>query len=305
MAGTLQAQRLETRDKRQGYRTIAVNPLTPVVGAEITGVDLSKPLSHAQFEEVRAAFAAHHVLVFRGQTLSNEDHKRFARMFGTLHVHPYHAKNAAPDHASKKANGADAPDPEILVVKADQKSRYVAGEGWHSDVTCDEKPPFGSMLYITETPQIGGGDTCFLSAIRAYEALSPVMQEFIRTLTAVHDGAKPYTGSYGTPPPEGGWPKHIHPLVIRHPETDELALFVNRGFTTRIVELSRKESDALLEFLWRHLEDHLDFQCRVRWTPNTLVFWDNRVVQHHAVWDYYPYSRYGRRISIVGDKPQA
>lgn len=301
MATRIHNLRPFARDKQRNYGTLAVDPLTPVVGAEVTGLDLSQPLSHEQFEEVRAAFAAHHVLVFRNQQLTVEGHKRFAQMFGTLHVHPYHAKNAAPDHAAK----GEAPDPEVLLIRASQKSKYVAGEEWHSDVTCDEKPPFGSMLYITETPEVGGGDTCFLSAIRAYEALSPVMQDFLRTLTAVHDGAKPYTGGYGTAAPPEGWPKHIHPLVIRHPETDELALFVNRGFTTRIVELSRKESEALLEFLWRHLESHLEFQCRVRWTPNTLVFWDNRVVQHHAVWDYYPYSRYGRRISIVGDKPQA
>lgn len=297
--------RLESQPIQLETKTIAVKPLTPVAGAEVEGLDLSRPLSHEQFEEVRAAFNAYHVLVFRDQHLSDEDHKRFGRMFGRLHVHPYNDKKIAPEHAQKAPLGYEAADPELLIVRANQKSKFVAGEEWHADVTCDEAPPFGSMLYITETPEIGGGDTCFLSAIRAYEALSPAMQRFLEGLTAVHDGAKPYIGAYGTPAPEGGWPKHIHPVVIRHPETQEKVLYVNRGFTTRIVELTRRESDGLLEMLWRHLESQLEFQCRVRWTPGTLVFWDNMAVQHHAVWDYFPYSRFGKRVSIVGAKPQA
>lgn len=281
-------------------QTISIDPLTPVIGAEIGGVDLSKPLSEQQFGEIREAFNTYHVLVFRDQILTPEDHKRFGRMFGRLHVHPYHSKNAAPFHADTHG----APDPEILVVKADQNSRYVAGEGWHTDVTCDAEPPMGSMLYITETPEIGGGDTCFLSTICAYDSLSTKMQEIAKELTAVHDGAKPYTGAYGTTPPESGWPKNTHPVVIRHPENGKLALFVNRGFTTKINDLTRAESDAILEMFWQHIENHLEFQCRVRWRPNTLTFWDNRCTQHHAVWDYYPYSRYGQRVSIVGERPR-
>ena len=282
--------------------TITFSPLTPVIGAEISGVDLSNPLSREQFAEIKAAFDQWHVIFFRDQVLSREDHKRFARMFGPLHVHPYHAKNAAPAHAATTA-AAKPSDPEVLVVKADAQSKYVAGEEWHTDVTCDEEPPMGSMLYITTTPEGGGGDTCFLSTVRAYETLSPKMQAFAETLTAVHDGAKPYTGAYGTKPPEGGWPRTTHPVIIRHPDTGRKALFVNRGFTTRINELNAKESAALLEYFYRHIESHLEFQCRVRWTPNMLTFWDNRVTQHHAVWDYFPQVRYGERVSIIGSRP--
>ena len=295
------SRRLEVVETGLAPKTLTIEPLNPVIGAEILGVDLSKPLSDAQFAEIDAALNAHHVLIFRDQRLTAEDHKRFGRMFGPLHVHPYHAKQTLPDHA----RAGPAPDPEILVVKADQSSRFVAGEEWHTDVTCDERPPMGSMLYITQTPESGGGDTCFASTIRAFEALSPAMQAFLETLSATHDGAKPYTGGYGQAAPPGGWPKSSHPVVIRHPGNGRQALFVNRGFTTRINELDRKESDALLEFLWRHVETHLEFQCRVRWTPNTLVFWDNRCTQHHAVWDYFPHSRYGQRVSIVGERPSA
>ena len=161
----------------------------------------------------------------------------------------------------------------------------------------------GSMLYITTTPEGGGGDTCFLSTVAAYEALSPKMKAFAESLTAVHDGAKPYTGAYGAKAPEGGWPRTTHPVVTRHPDTGRKGLFVNRGFTTRINELKPAESDAVLEMFYRHIERHLEVQCRVRWTPNTLTFWDNRVTQHHAVWDYYPNVRYGERVSIIGTRP--
>lgn len=280
-------------------RTIVADPLTPAIGAEIHGVDLARPLSRAQFAEIRAAFNTHHVLVFRDQFLTPEDHKRFARLFGPLHVHPYHAKNVAPDHA--KSGGAS--DSEILEVRADRNSRNVAGEEWHTDVTCDEQPPLGSMLYLTKMPEGGGGDTCFISTIKAYETLSPSMQEIAKTLTATHDGAKLYTGGYGTEVPHDGWPRAVHPVVIRHPDTGRQALFVNRGFTTRINEFSRAESDSFLEMLWRHIEGHVEFQCRVRWLENTLTFWDNRVTQHHSVWDYYPNERHGRRVSIIGDRP--
>lgn len=300
--------KIETEGPSLDFRTISVEPLTPIIGAEIRGVDLSKPLSPEQIAEIRKAHAAHHVIYFRDQVLSNEDHKRFARLFGKLHVHPYHVKNAAPDHA-KTADTDKAPfpesDPEILIVKADQKSKFVAGEGWHSDVTCDAEPPMGSMLYITQTPEIGGGDTMFASTVRAYEALSPKMKEILSRLTATHDGAKPYTGAYGTAPPPGGWPKTVHPVVITVPWNGKKSLYVNRGFTTRINELDRSESDAMLEMLWRHIESHVACQCRVKWTPNMLVFWDNWSVQHHAVWDYYPYSRYGQRVSIVNGRPAA
>ncbi|HTW36620.1 MAG TPA: TauD/TfdA family dioxygenase [Rhizomicrobium sp.] len=283
---------------RAKYDTVTVTPLTPVIGAEVSGVDLSRPLAAEQLADIRNAFTAHHVLVFRDQKLTREEHKRFGRLFGTLHVHPFHAKNSLPDHAI-----TNAMDPEIHIVKADRNSQHVAGEVWHTDVTCDVEPPMGSMLYITETPEIGGGDTCFLSAIQAYEALSPAMKEIVKTLTATHDGAKLYSGGYGLGRPDGGWPNAVHPVVIRHPDSGKLALFVNRGFTTRINEFSQAESDAFLELLWRHLESHVEFQCRVRWEPGTLTFWDNRVTQHHSVWDYFPYSRYGERVSIVGQRP--
>ncbi len=283
----------EVRPAQTVYETISVAPLTPVIGAEISGVDLAKEPSNQQMAEIAEAFRDHSVVVFRDQHLDRAAHKRIARHFGPLHVHPL--------------NRARDGDPEILVVKTNQKSKFSAGDGWHTDVTCDQRPPMGSMLYITEVPELGsGGDTVFASMYPAYDTLSEPMKRFLEGLVAIHDGARPYLGSYNIAPPAGTeYPRSEHPVVAVHPETGRKLLYVNSGFTTQIKDLSPTESQSILDMLFRHIEANVRFQCRVRWQANTLVFWDNRCTQHHAAWDYYPYSRYGERVSIVGDPPAA
>lgn len=273
--------------KTADFTSIEVKPLTPHIGAEISGVDLSNPLNDAQFSEIHQAYLDWSVLVFRDQTLDRDAHKEFGRRFGTLHVHPMQH-----DYGG---------DPEILAVRTTDKSRYTAGDGWHTDVSCDEIPPMGSMLYITETPESGGGDTLFADMYLAYELLSEPMQQMLEGLTAVHDGAIPYLGNYGVKPPEGqNYPRNEHPVVVTHPETGRKLLYVNSGFTSHIKQLHRWESRALLDALYHHIASTPKLLCRVEWHPNTLTFWDNRCTQHHAVWDYYPHSRYGERVSIVG-----
>ncbi len=277
--------------ERAPYETISVRPLTPVIGAEIEGVDLSGDLSNHQFAEIRRAFLEHHVIMFRDQHLSAEQHKAFGRRFGQLHVHPLQ-KLKPGDH-------------ERLQVRASQKSKFVAGEGWHTDVTCEAEPVMGSMLYIEETPSLGyGGDTLFANMHLAYEMLSEPMKAFLDGLSAVHDGALPYVTGYGYAPNEE-FLKSEHPVVVRHPDTGRKTLYVNSGFTTHIVGLTRFESAAMLQMLFRHIETQSALSCRMRWTPNTLVFWDNRCTQHQAIWDYFPLSRSGHRVSIVGERPQA
>ena len=274
---------------REPFESIGVRPLTPVIGAEIDGVDLAGALTNAQFAEIRRALLDHHVLVFRDQHLTAQAHKAFARRFGKLHVHPLQA--------------AKGGDDERLEVQADQDSKAVAGEGWHTDVTCDAEPPMGSMLYLDQTPEIGcGGDTLFANMYLAYEMLSAPMKAFLEPLTAIHDGAIPWVNGYGNRPSET-FQKNEHPVVVRHPETGRKLLYVNRGFTSHIRQLARFESTALLEMLYRHIETQPALTCRVRWTPNTLVFWDNRCTQHQAVWDYYPLHRSGYRASIIGERP--
>jgi taurine dioxygenase len=268
------------------YETIEVRKLTPVIGAEISGVDLSKPLGNQQFKEIHDAWMENLVIFFRDQDLSVEQHLDFGRRFGKLHLHP--AAHQPKDH------------PETLVIKADENSKRVAGEEWHSDVSCDPEPPMGSMLYLTEVPPDGGGDTMFANMYRAYETLSEPVRKMITGLTAIHDGKHVYERPGYR---EGAqYPRSEHPIVRTHPVTGKPALFVNRGFTTRIVGMSKNESNAILEMLYRHIETP-ELCVRFKWQPKSLACWDNRCAQHHALWDYYPHRRAGRRVTICGDKP--
>ncbi|MCH2336769.1 MAG: TauD/TfdA family dioxygenase [Pseudomonadales bacterium] len=273
----------------QSYETLEVETLTPHIGAKVRGVDLAQPLTNEQARDVHQAWIDWKVLVFPDQHLNRDQHKAFARRWGKLHVHPMQ-----PTYGG---------DEEILVVKTTRDSAYTSGDGWHTDVTCDPIPPLGSMLYVTETPTSGGGDTLFADMYLAYQMLSDPMKEFLDPLIAEHDGAGPYVGSYKSTPPEGGYPKSQHPVIVTHPESGKSLLYVNRGFTTRIVGLGRSESSAVLDMLYRLIDSTPRLYCRVDWEPNTLAFWDNRCTQHHAVWDYWPNSRYGERVSIIGDRP--
>ena len=278
------------------YESFEIRTLTPHIGAEVRGIDLSRPLSDVQMKELRRAWLDWMVLVFPDQELSPGEHKELGRRFGELHVHP-------------QLRGAKLEHPEVLPVVTNAHSPFTPGDGWHSDVTCDEVPPLGSMLYIRECPEVGGGDTLYADMYMAYELLSDPMKRFLESLTAIHDGAGPYKEQrelgLGVEDPDGD-PKAEHPVVVRHPETGRKLLYVNSGFTTRIVGLSSAESRALLDLLFRHVEANPKLCCRVHWSPNTLTFWDNRCTQHHAIWDYYPHRRIGGRVSILGtDRPAA
>lgn len=282
----------ETIDSSDGsfgeYSSFAISSLTPHLGAEVTGLDLAQPLDASQLRDLQRAFADWSVLVFRDQHLDREAHKSFGRYFGALHTHPL--------------NHARGGDPEILVVKTTKDSPYTAGDAWHTDVTCDETPPLASALYITETPDVGGGDTLYADMYLAYELLSPAMQTFLEGLTAVHDGGLPYVGAYNTTPPEGGYPRNEHPVIAVHPVTGKKVLYINSGFTSHIKGLRKWESRALLDSLFKLIAETPRLHARVQWQPNTLTLWDNRCTQHHAVWDYHPSSRYGERVSVVGDE---
>jgi len=269
--------------------TIEIRKSTPNIGAEIFGVDISKPLGNRQFQEVHDALMDHLVIFFRDQQLDVEQHKALARHFGKLHMHP-----AAP---SVLAN-----HPEVFVIKADEKSERITGEDWHSDVSCDPEPPMGSILYLTKVPPDGGGDTLFANMYLAYETLSEPIRKMLDGLTAIHDGEPLYRGRYGIDDRGKTYPRAEHPVVRTHPVTRRKGLFVNRFFTTRIVGLQKNESDAILNMLFRQVETP-EFSVRFGWRPHSIAFWDNRSTQHHALWDYYPNRRYGHRVTICGDKP--
>jgi taurine dioxygenase len=192
--------------------------------------------------------------------------------------------------------------PEVMIIHADESSKRVAGESWHSDVSCDPEPPMGSILRIFTLPEVGG-DTLFANMYAAFEALSEPMRSFLEGMTASHDGA-PYYRSVNARigRDDGGrsYPCAEHPVVRTHPVSGRKALFVNRMFTTHIAGLSKGESDALLTFLFQHIE-RPEFQCRFRWQKNSIAFWDNRCVQHQAIWDYWPAERKGHRVTISAE----
>jgi taurine dioxygenase len=286
---TLSGPRIKARvEAGRPYETIGIDRLTPVIGAEISGVDLAAPGNH-QMEEIHRALAEHSVIFFRDQHMTQEQHLAFGRKFGELHLHP-----AAPHEPGH---------PELMIIKADENSLRANGEGWHSDVSCDEEPPMGSILYIRECPP-AGGDTLFANMYAAYDALSDRMKAYLEGLAAEHSGEHVYRGMYAK---EGvadrpSYPRAEHPVVRTHPVTGRKALYVNRGFTTRILGIPRDESDGILGYLYQHMENPL-FQCRFRWQPNSVAFWDNRCTQHRAMWDYWPHRRYGNRVTVKGERP--
>lgn len=282
---------IERRQMRTpgSYRTLQVHQLTPVVGAEVSGVNLAEPLSEEQLDEIKRAFLDHHVLVFRDQIITSADHKRFAGHFGELRP-----VNPPPESG----------DPFVLEVKTAPEAQYVFGNGWHADGTADAEPSLGSMLYITEVPEGGyGGDTLFANMEVAYELCSAPIRGLLDQLTAIHNGAKQF-GNH--PIPENYEPPvSEHPVVVQHPETGRKALFVNPAYTTHIPQLADDESRSLLDMLFALIPNRPMLFCRVRWRPNTLVFWDNRCLQHNAIYDYYPHTRYGQRVAINGAAPIA
>lgn len=273
----------------QDYERIQVRRLSPVIGAEIEGVDLSAPLDDVVIAEIREALADNLVVFFRDQPMTPAQHAAFGRRFGELHLHP-----AAPHEPGH---------PEVMIIAADESSVRANGEGWHTDVSCDAEPPMGSILQIRECPP-EGGDTIFANMYAAYEALSDRMKAHLDGLNAIHDGEHVYRGLYRNlgVADKPTYPCSSHPVVRTHPWTGRMALFVNQGFTTRIEGIPPEESEALLRYLFQHLQHPL-FQCRFRWTPNAVAFWDNRCAQHHAIWDYWPHRRSGARVTIKGERP--
>jgi taurine dioxygenase len=273
---------------------VSILPLTPVLGAELHGISLSEPLSDSTLDVIRDALNRYQVVFFREQRMTSEQHLALGRRFGELHVHP-------------SVRGKPRAEwTEIMPVHADAATARIAGDKWHTDVSCDEKPPSASILHLTTVPKTGG-DTLFSSMYAAYDALSAPLQRLLGGLTATHDGGPNYADRAQRNREDNPWrvdPVAVHPVVTRHPNTGRAALYVNSAFTVRINELREAESRALLDFLFAHVQ-RPEFQCRFRWRPNSVAFWDNRAVQHYAVWDYYPQVRTGQRVTIRGDRPEA
>lgn len=274
---------------------LAIQALSPAIGAVLSGVNLAEPASDSLIGDIRQALLKHQVIFFEGQDLSPSQQAAFARRFGDLHVHPLY------DHTEG--------DPAIMVID-NHVDNPTDNNYWHTDVTFIDTPPMGSILHARQLPPTGG-DTMWSSMTAAYQALSAPMRRFLEGLEAVHDFAYAFTpdGLAGSQAGREQYEKAVaanppvlHPVVRTHPETGEPCLFVNSVFTRRIKGLRGEESKALMAFLNAHIQKP-EFVVRWRWTPGAVAFWDNRNTQHRAVDDFLPHRRVMHRATILGDKP--
>lgn len=270
-----------------------VKPIAGPIGAELHGVDLTQNLSDEILQEVRSLLVEHQVIFFRNQDIMPEQHKVLAQAFGPLQTHPAYE------------TVDNFPEITILESTPEKPSKI---EAWHADMTFRTHPPMGAVLRSKICPP-KGGDTLWSSMTAAFDALSPDMQNFLGELSAEHDFSHGFKESLAEP---GGRerlkeaveenPPVLHPVVRVHPESGKKVIFVNSLFTTRIVGLQKKESDALLNFLFEHIVTP-EFSCRFQWEPNDIAIWDNRSTQHKPINDYFPAHRRMERITIDGDLP--
>tara|TARA_B110000116_G_scaffold242204_1_gene231304 strand:- start:165 stop:1055 length:891 start_codon:yes stop_codon:yes gene_type:complete len=271
---------------------LEITPISPVLGAEVRGVDLADGIDDATFAVLHAAFLDHGVLLFKDQTSMVADVQvAFARRLGPLHEHP-----AAP---------AEHDDPGVFLIRTHRDSPISNGNGWHSDVSCAEEPPSATMLQVHVLPEGGGGDTLFADMEAAYASLEPDVRSRLCGLSARHGSEHVYRGRYadrGAVDDGVTYPTAVHPVVRTHPETSRRSLFVNPSFTVGIEGLDEAESRQLLDDLHVHCA-RPEFQIRHRWDRNDVVLWDNRRVQHFTIWDYWPHERCGHRVTVQGDRP--
>lgn len=276
------------------YQRIEVEARTRAIGADVHGANLGARPDEETFQEVVAALHEHLVLFFHDQQMSPEDHLAFASRLGRTEVHEYFTT----------LDGY----PEISVLEHDAEHPPIS-DSWHSDVSYRAAPSMASVLHARALPT-HGGDTLWLSAYAAFDALSKPMQEFLSTLHAEHDFLHAYEpllaklddGAARIQKAREETPPVIHPVVVTHPVTRRKLLYVNPTFTRAIVELSRNESRALLDMLMAHFRKP-DFQVRLKWQENDVAIWDNRATQHYATADYYPEYRRMHRVTVGGDRP--
>ena len=259
--------------------------ITPNFGVELLETNLLS-FDAKQIEALQQLAAEKGVVVVRNQIMTTDQQVSFGQQLGELFKTPVN-DNRVPS--------------ELIVIKADENSKSVAGQGWHSDVSSEAIPPGLSMLRMEKVPS-SGGDTLFADMYQAFESLSAEMQLFLQRLTARHDPKGHYLYRSGAKALHE-LPSAKHPVIRTHPRTQRKALYVNWGFVGRIMELSSRESESLLNLLYDHIAYNVSAQIRVQWQPNTVVFWDNRVVQHHAAFDYHPQQRLGYRLTVRGEAP--
>ncbi|MET0335225.1 MAG: taurine dioxygenase [Rhizobacter sp.] len=275
--------------------SLKIETLTPSIGARVSGVRLSHALPDDVRDQLLDAVVRHHVLFFENQPLEPTQQRNLAARFGELHIHPIYP------HVAEV--------PQIIVLDTDAKN-LPDNDNWHTDVTFIHTPPMGAWLSAQHLPP-AGGDTLWASGIAAYESLSEPFRRLLDGLTAEHDMVKSFPAHRfaRTPEERVRWeegrlknPPIVHPVIRTHPVSRRRGIFVNEGFTTRIVELSAKESDAVLRVLFEHIQKP-EHTVRWRWSLHDVAFWDNRLTQHYATADYLPHRRVMHRATILGDAP--
>ena len=275
------------------FRTV---PLSAALGAEIRGLDLSRPIDAPTVAALRAAWLEHLVLVFRGQALDVEAQARFARYFGDT------SETQAPDERSMKHN----PDRRVLLITNIRENGRPVGflpDGelqFHSDSAFLDRPLMATVLYAVEIPD-RGGETLFANAYRAYETLDPALRERLKGLRAfnIYDYA---TQVKSGPLERAGLPQAVHPVIRTHPETGRKAVYVNRLMTEEILDLPPADGAALLETLFAAIE-RPDCVYEHVWRKGDLIVWDNRCAQHARRDFPADQTRLMRRIGIAGDVP--
>ena len=275
---------------------VSISPSTPTIGAEISGLDLDRPLTAVEADLLRAAWLRFKVVFFRDQDISHESHVRLGRLFGDLEGHP----------VIPSVEGF----PEILRIEgvegvqltAETLGAFQAYNKWQTDVTFRQQPSIASILRARVLPPLGG-DTMWADTAAAYAGLPQPVKDRIEGLEAEHDIVRSFGGRVSEEKRAQlarDFPPVRHPVVRTHPETGEKILYVNYTFTSRIVGVSEEESDSLLRLLFDRIKVP-EYQVRFRWTPNAIGIWDNRSTQHYAVGDYWPAHRVLERVTVSGD----
>lgn len=265
-----------------------IERITGTLGAQIHNLDLASVSDAAVFQWISAQLVEHKVLFFRNQALTSDQHIAFGARFGeVLDVHPW-----SPSKEGYR---------KVMVLRG-------AAPRWHSDESWREETPLGSILYCRIAPSYGG-DTVFADMEAAYDSLSTEMKAKLDNLYAIHDHIVHRRGMLRRGVPQetiekwrSEWPEVKHPVVRTHPESGLRSLYVNMDFTARIIDMGEEESTALLHQIYR-LADTPAYQCRFRWEPNSIAFWDNRSVQHCGVPDYGDQERLMERVTVAGPRP--
>ena len=277
---------------RRTYHYIKVRPIAGALGAEIEGVDISRPLGGDVVSEIRQAFLDHLVIFFRNQELKPQEQLAFAQQFGQPMEYP-------------QVKGLPECPLVIAVIKLEHE-RVNFGGVWHSDTTYLARPPMASLLYAVEVPPYGG-DTIFANQYMAYETLSEGLKKTLTGLVGVNTSAKPDVAKTREDRlrDQGAELKVLnaaHPVVRTHPETERKALYVNSGHTLHFEGWTEQESQSLLNYLFEH-QVRPEFTCRFCWGQGSLALWDNRCAQHNPVNDYHGVRRMMHRITLAGDEP--